>query len=220
MAGSLKSKGIVPKYEMRAACAQKLFSISTVGEQLYEASLSLVQLADVVHDVDPNADDTRFSYEAILYRGDATNWAVGENKLHLSDIAVLALSILAQRSGNAPSYHYAIPEVQEVLHGSTDELEAIIQKEFASVGVPTLADRLNQAHLFVHRKSMFYLGLDRGPDNTGWAGRIRRAARRVPNISYFIRWCMAHGIHLTTFMHYVIMNAWKWGVRGGNRRVR
>ncbi len=186
------TQNTVIMYEHKAAAAKRLRSKLTLSKD--RIASDLVPL------------DNDMILGVICYKGDATQQeAIDKEKVHVSLITTVVACL--QRSvsnelgfdfdtaAKKALYVCEAGDIQPVKSGTGAETYGIITKELTSVGVPTWFEKMVEAD--PKCISMYWFGLDNGPDNVGHISRVRGLLElSPPTVMFGVVWCMQHQAHL------------------------
>lgn len=85
-------------------------------------------------------------------------------------------------------------DLQAIKCATGEETYELARKEFASLSFPSWEERSSSAA--DGRLTMFWFGLDNGPDNVGMVKRIHSSIADAPHVMFAAVWCFHHQSHL------------------------
>ena len=162
---------------------------------------------------------------AVEYMGDATNdKSVDNEKVHVGFITTTSLTH-ADVDAMDPEQHlqadvapctYSCCDIIPVRLGTTEETEAIVRKQFKSVGCPHWTDRMAASELSPADGGVFCMcccALDAGPDNVGLSVRTVSLLARHYMISVVFVFCFMHQYQLIVKALLTYTDKWEaeWG---------
>ena len=128
---------------------------------------------------------------------------VAIDDLTLSDAAIVDGQIMLE-----PSSSHSICDIHPAVRGTTEELRGILRKEFESIGRPTWWQRL--ASPIPNHLQAYCFGLDKGPENLGFATKVLAEVYFCQFICVFLHFCFSHQEHLICEDMLKLLDTWEW----------
>ena len=219
IAGGLKSKHIVTRFEHKASIAIRVQSREF--HELCSKATKDPPDSMVLRDR-CRASKAWFTLSAFSYRGDATNDVVKNSKVHLAEVCTFALGKegleqsavcpddAEQGASVSVAYSRSFCDMNLVSFGTGEETYSIMLKEFDSLGATSWEKAAAECATDAHKLCIFAFALDNGPDNQGATRRVRTALEGHDRVMFATTWCVFHQYHLAIKSMLVVLDKSKW----------
>jgi hypothetical protein len=205
--GNVTDRGVVYRYEHRAAAAQHLKSLDVYGAMevmmMVRSGLDTDQFGVIVHCLKCDATkQDALDHEKVVI-GTVSTCAYGA-----SEVAAALDNGVFVPERFRPVSTFGACDLQIEVTGTGEETYHIMKQNLTSVGATHWDDRCQAADLTLD--ALYCFGLDNGPNNSGSIKRVRTVIRPVTRCAFDVNWCFFHQAQLIVLSMVATLDGWHW----------